>query len=65
MTDRLHIRPFTSDDTDFVLKSCNEPAFIESIGDKNIRKIIRNDYDYLFWFAFCEAANWLDWYQNE
>ena len=56
MTDRLHIRPFTSDDTDFVLKSCNEPAFIESIGDKNIR----NEQDALAYLEDGPIKSYLD-----
>ncbi len=36
-TDRLRLREFVLDDAEFVLKLVNTPAWIQFIGDKNIR----------------------------
>ncbi len=38
-TDRLLLRPFTTDDAPFVLTLLNEPSFLHFIGDKNVRSL--------------------------
>jgi RimJ/RimL family protein N-acetyltransferase len=38
-TERLSIRPFTLDDTPFILEQLNEPSFIQNIGDRNVRTL--------------------------
>ena len=38
-TERLLLRPFTTDDAPFVLMLLNEPSFIRFIGDKNVRTL--------------------------
>ena len=38
-TERLRLRPFTTDDAPFVLTLLNEPSFLRFIGDKNVRTI--------------------------
>ncbi len=38
-TERLIIRPFTLDDTPFILRLLNEPSFIEHIADKGVRTL--------------------------
>ena len=35
-TERLQLRPFTHDDTDFVIRLVNEPAWLRNIGDRNV-----------------------------
>lgn len=37
VTDRLTLRPFTLNDTPFILDLVNSPAWIEYIGDRNIK----------------------------
>lgn len=36
-TNRLHLREFTLDDIEFILKLVNTPSWIEFIGDRNIK----------------------------
>jgi ribosomal-protein-alanine N-acetyltransferase len=38
-TKRLHLRPITPDDADFVLTLINSPGFLRFIGDRNVRTI--------------------------
>lgn len=38
-TERLRLRPFTTDDAPFVLTLLNEPSFLRFIGDKNVRTL--------------------------
>lgn len=38
-TERLLIRPLTAEDADFILELLNDPAFIQNIGDKNVRSL--------------------------
>lgn len=38
-TDRLRLRPPTADDAPFILSLLNEPGFLESIGDRNVRTL--------------------------
>jgi RimJ/RimL family protein N-acetyltransferase len=38
-TERLRLRPFTTDDAPFVLTLLNEPSFLRFIGDKNVRNL--------------------------
>lgn len=38
-TERLLLRPFTTDDAPFVLTLLNEPSFLRFIGDKNVRTL--------------------------
>lgn len=38
-TERLTLRPLTCEDDSFILKLVNEPAFIEHIGDKQVRTL--------------------------
>jgi RimJ/RimL family protein N-acetyltransferase len=38
-TERLLLRPFTTDDAPFVLTLLNEPSFLHFIGDKNVRSL--------------------------
>lgn len=38
-TERLILRRFTLDDTDFILDLLNQPSFIEFIGDKGVRTV--------------------------
>jgi [ribosomal protein S5]-alanine N-acetyltransferase len=38
-TDRLRLRPFTTDDAPFILTLLNEPSFLRFIGDKNVRTL--------------------------
>lgn len=37
-TDRLILRPLTTNDTSFIFKLLNEPAFIKNIGDRGIKE---------------------------
>ncbi len=39
LTDRLHIRPVTLEDADFMLKLLNSPGFIRFIGDRQVRTV--------------------------
>jgi RimJ/RimL family protein N-acetyltransferase len=38
-TERLLLRPFTTDDAPFVLTLLNEPSFLQYIGDKKVRNL--------------------------
>jgi RimJ/RimL family protein N-acetyltransferase len=38
-TERLLLRPFTTDDAPFALTLLNEPSFLHFIGDKNVRTL--------------------------
>jgi len=38
-TDRLRLRRLTADDADFVLALLNEPAFLQFIGDREVRTL--------------------------
>lgn len=38
-TERLKIRPLTTEDADFILELLNDPSFIKNIGDRNVRSI--------------------------
>lgn len=38
-TERLLLRPFTTDDAPFVLTLLNEPSFLRFIGDKKVRNL--------------------------
>jgi RimJ/RimL family protein N-acetyltransferase len=38
-TERLRLRPFTTDDASFVLTLLNEPSFLRFIGDKKVRNL--------------------------
>jgi len=38
-TERLVLRPFTTDDAPFVLTLLNEPSFLRFIGDKKVRNL--------------------------
>ena len=38
-TERLLLRPFTTDDAPFVLTLLNEPSFLRYIGDKKVRNL--------------------------
>lgn len=38
-TQRLTLREFTFDDTEFILKLLNDPSFIRFIGDRNVRSV--------------------------
>lgn len=38
-TERLLLRPFTTDDAPFILTLLNEPSFLQYIGDKNVRNL--------------------------
>lgn len=38
-TERLLLRPFTTDDASFVLTLLNEPSFLRFIGDKKVRNL--------------------------
>lgn len=38
-TERLRLRPFTTDDAPFVLTLLNEPSFLRFIGDKKVRNL--------------------------
>lgn len=38
-TERLLLRPFTTDDAPFALTLLNEPSFLHFIGDKNVRSL--------------------------
>ena len=38
-TERLRLRPFTTDDAPFVLTLLNEPSFLRFIGDKKVRTL--------------------------
>ena len=38
-TERLDLRPFTTDDAPFVLTLLNEPSFLRFIGDKKVRNL--------------------------
>ncbi|MDP1546331.1 MAG: GNAT family N-acetyltransferase [Anaerolineales bacterium] len=38
-TERLSVRPFTTDDAAFILELLNEPSFIQNIGDRNVRTL--------------------------
>ena len=39
LTDRLHIRPVTLEDADFMLNLLNSPGFIRFIGDRQVRTV--------------------------
>ena len=36
-TERLLLRPFTTDDTEFIIELVNTPGWIKNIGDRNIK----------------------------
>jgi ribosomal-protein-alanine N-acetyltransferase len=36
-TERLILRRFTNDDSEFILEQLNEPSFIQNIGDRGVR----------------------------
>jgi hypothetical protein len=38
-TERLLIRQFTAEDASFILELLNDPAFIQNIGDRNVRTL--------------------------
>jgi len=38
-TERLSLRPFTTDDAEFILTLLNEPSFLRYIGDKKVRNL--------------------------
>ncbi|MHA7844215.1 MAG: GNAT family N-acetyltransferase [Winogradskyella sp.] len=38
-TQRLHIRPITTDDAPFILELMNTPKWIQFIGDRNVRTV--------------------------
>ncbi len=38
-TERLHLRAFTLDDADFILRLLNEATFIANIGDRGVRTL--------------------------
>ena len=38
-TERLLLRPFTTDDVPFILTLLNEPSFLQYIGDKKVRNL--------------------------
>ncbi|HEX9385715.1 MAG TPA: GNAT family N-acetyltransferase [Anaerolineales bacterium] len=38
-TERLLLRQFSTEDTDFILELLNEPSFIRNIGDRGVRTI--------------------------
>jgi [ribosomal protein S5]-alanine N-acetyltransferase len=38
-TERLLIRPLTTNDAGFILELLNDPSFIQNIGDRNVRNI--------------------------
>lgn len=38
-TQRLTLREFTFDDTEFILQLLNDPSFIRFIGDRNVRSV--------------------------
>ena len=38
-TERLLLRPFTTDDAPFILTLLNEPSFLQYIGDKKVRNL--------------------------
>lgn len=38
-TERLVLRRFSNDDTEFILQLLNEPSFVRNIGDKGVRTI--------------------------
>ena len=38
-TERLLLRPFTTDDAPFILTLLNEPSFLQNIGDKKVRNL--------------------------
>ena len=38
-TERLFLRQLTTDDAGFILELLNDPAFIQNIGDRNVRTI--------------------------
>ena len=38
-TERLVLRPFTTDDAPFILTLLNEPSFLRNIGDKKVRTL--------------------------
>lgn len=38
-TERLVLRQFTPDDSEFILRLLNEPSFIQNIGDKGVRTL--------------------------
>jgi RimJ/RimL family protein N-acetyltransferase len=58
LTDRLHIRPVTLEDADFMLNLLNSPGFIRFIGDRQVRTVeeaeayianLINDPDITYW----------------
>lgn len=38
-TERLLLRPFTTDDAPFILELVNDPSFIQNIGDRGVRTL--------------------------
>lgn len=38
-TERLILRQFSADDTNFILRLLNEPSFIQNIGDRGVRTL--------------------------
>jgi ribosomal-protein-alanine N-acetyltransferase len=38
-TERLILRPLTSEDAEFILELVNDPSFIQNIGDRNVRTL--------------------------
>src|SRR5215218_1537914 len=38
-TERLRLRPFTTDDAPFIVELVNEPSFLRYIGDKKVRSL--------------------------
>lgn len=36
-TERLLLRPFTTEDAEFILRLLNEPSFLQQVGDKGVR----------------------------
>lgn len=38
-TERLRLRPFTLEDTAFIVELLNQPSFIENIGDRGVRNL--------------------------
>jgi RimJ/RimL family protein N-acetyltransferase len=38
-TERLFLRPFSADDSEFILELVNEPSFIQNIGDRGVRSL--------------------------
>ncbi|MEM8960177.1 MAG: hypothetical protein AAGD38_01750, partial [Acidobacteriota bacterium] len=38
-TARLHLRPFTLNDAEMIVRLLNEPSFLRFIGDKGVRTV--------------------------